>query len=78
MVSALPFGPDTPAYVYAAGILLALALLLLVRAVVNKFPGKKPPIFEEIPLIGGLVGFMQSPVGLARRGYDALGEARVT
>ena len=76
MTSALPFGPAVPAYVWLAVIVLVLALLVLIRAVQNKFPGKKPPVFEEIPFIGGIMGFVQSPISLARRGYDALGEVR--
>jgi hypothetical protein len=74
MVSALSFGPDVPAYVWAAGIVLALTLLILARSVSNRFHGARPPVFEEIPFLGGIWGFINSPIGLARRGYDALGE----
>jgi hypothetical protein len=75
MVSALSCGP-VPAYVYVFWIMLGLAVVVLIRAVLNKFPGKRPPIFEEIPFLGGIIGFVQSPIDLGRRGYDALGEVR--
>lgn len=63
-----------PVHVWAAGALVVIAVVVLLRALVNKLPSKRPPIFEEVPFIGGLLGFIDSPIKLARRGYDALGE----
>jgi hypothetical protein len=77
MSSALPFGPNIPASVYAAGLFLFMALAVLVRAISNRFPGQRPPIYEEIPFIGGILGFSKSPVQLAQRGYRSLGEVSV-
>jgi hypothetical protein len=66
-----------PWYVYIAGVALLLSLAVLLRAILNKFPGNRPPIYEEIPFIGGLVGFIKSPIELASRGYRAVGEVLV-
>lgn len=63
-----------PWYAYLAGFGLVVALVVLVRAVLHKFPGNRPPVYEEIPFIGGLVGFIRSPIQLATRGYKAVGE----
>lgn len=67
---------DKPWYVYCSFAALAAAAIVLVRAILNRLPGKKPPIFEEIPFIGGLVGFIKSPIELGKRGHDAVGEVR--
>ena len=61
---------------WAAGLLLAAAAVVLLRALLHRLPSNRPPIFEEIPFIGGILGFIDSPIKLARRGYDALGEVR--
>lgn len=67
---------EKPWYVYCSFAALAIAAMVLVRAISNRLPGKRPPIFEEIPFIGGLVGFIKSPIELGMRGYDAVGEVR--
>ena len=74
MTSAIHAGPDVPPYVYLLGLAFALTLVIFLRAVSNKWTGKRPPIFEEIPFVGGIIGFVQSPIALARRGFEALGE----
>jgi myosin-crossreactive antigen len=76
MVASSPFVPDMPFHIWTAGIVLLVAALALIRAISNRFQGTKPPIFEEFPFIGGLMGFIKSPVDLARRGYIAMGEVR--
>lgn len=76
MGSALSAAPDVPLHVYLLGIAFVLAAAILLRAVLNKWTGRKPPIFEEIPFVGGIAGFIKSPIALAQRGYDALGEVR--
>jgi sterol 14alpha-demethylase len=63
-----------PWYAYLAGLGLMLSLAVLLRAVLHKFPGSRPPVYEEIPFIGGLIGFIRSPIELATRGYKAVGE----
>ena len=63
-----------PWYTYLAGFLLLIALAVLLRAALHKFPGNRPPIYEEIPFVGGIVGFIRSPIQLATRGYKAVGE----
>jgi hypothetical protein len=73
----LGLGEEAPAYVSVAAVLFAVALLFLHRVIANACPGKRPPIFEEIPFIGGLIGFLKGPIDLARRGYDACGEVRM-
>lgn len=63
-----------PWYAYVAGFVLVLSLAVLLRAVLHKFPGQRPPVYEEMPFVGGLVGFIRSPIQLATRGYNAVGE----
>jgi hypothetical protein len=63
-----------PWYVYLAGVGLLISLIVLLRAVLHKFPGNRPPVYEEIPFIGGVIGFIRSPIQLATRGYKAVGE----
>lgn len=67
---------DKPWYVYFSFVALGLAMIIFARAVSNKFPGKQPPIFEEIPFIGGIMGFVKNPIDLGKRGYSAVGEVR--
>ena len=43
----------------AAGILLLLAGLVLIRLVSNALPGKLPPVFEGLPYVGGILKFAQ-------------------
>jgi sterol 14alpha-demethylase len=63
-----------PWYAFLAGLGLLFSLAVLLRAVLHKFPGNRPPVYEEIPFIGGLIGFVRSPIELATRGYKAVGE----
>ena len=72
----LGLGEDVPIYVNLAAIVLGFALIVLYRSISNAFTGKRPPIFEEFPFIGGFMGFVKDPVDLARRGYEACGEVR--
>ena len=65
---------EKPCYVYCSVAALAVAVMIFARAVANKFPGRKPPVFEEIPFIGGLLGFISSPIELGKRGHQAVGE----
>lgn len=71
---ALGLGTNPPVYVTAAAVLLFITLVLVARMVVNAFPGNKPPILESIPFIGGLLGFLDSPLKLARHGFEKYGE----
>ncbi len=43
----------------AAGTLLLLAGLVLIRLVSNALPGKLPPVFEGLPYVGGILKFAQ-------------------
>ena len=49
-------GPPSPAVVGLAMLAVAAALLIT-RVLSNAFPGRKPPIVEGVPFVGGLLKF---------------------
>lgn len=49
-------GPPSVAVVGVA-VLAVAAVLLITRALSSAFPGRKPPIVEGVPYIGGLFKF---------------------
>eukprot|EP00877_Chromochloris_zofingiensis_P002450 jgi/Chrzof1/12205/Cz06g25080.t1 len=53
---------------------LAVVSLLLGRVLQNQFSGSRPPVFEGIPFIGGLLKFIGGPMRLMETGYATYGE----
>lgn len=52
----------------------AFVALAVIRILANAFHGNKPPIFEGIPFVGGLMKFAGGPWKLMHTGYEQLGE----
>ena len=52
---------------------LFLAAVAL-RIVARSLPSSTPPIFEGLPFIGGIVGFLTGPLNLLHNGYTKRGE----
>ncbi|KAL3157764.1 hypothetical protein ABBQ32_012190 [Trebouxia sp. C0010 RCD-2024] len=46
----------------------------ILRLITNCLPSQRPPVFEGIPFIGGLLKFVQGPNKLLDRGYKKHGE----
>nr|QKY15112.1 sterol 14 desaturase (STE14) [Polytomella parva] len=44
------------------------------RIIYNNLPSKRPPIFEGIPYVGGLIKFASGPWNLVQDGYKNFGE----
>ncbi|GMH35789.1 hypothetical protein BSKO_03657 [Bryopsis sp. KO-2023] len=59
---------------WAAGAFVGFLSLLLARLSCYVFPGKSPPIFEGIPLIGGMLKFLGGPIKLIQEGYEKCGD----
>lgn len=62
------------ALVVIALAIAAVALLVLTRVASNRMPGRRPPVFEDVPFVGGLLGFLKGPIGVAEEGYRRFGE----
>ncbi|GLI64117.1 hypothetical protein VaNZ11_007292 [Volvox africanus] len=62
-----------PQLVLGASTVLLLALVVG-RLLFNKFPGKRPPVYEGIPYVGGLIKFSKGPWKLLHDGYAKFGE----
>ncbi|CAD7702260.1 unnamed protein product [Ostreobium quekettii] len=75
MASLLDFeGASVPAgALWLAATVVALLSLAVARLAFNALPSKRPPIFEGIPFIGGLLKFL-APLPLLQQGYAKFGE----
>lgn len=71
--SALDLMPSSPVALLATAA-AAVVALVMIRIMANTFHGSKPPIFEGIPFIGGLMKFAGGPWKLMHTGYEQLGE----
>ncbi|KXZ44315.1 hypothetical protein GPECTOR_69g408 [Gonium pectorale] len=72
-LSALVANYSTAQLALASGAVLFLALMVG-RLLFNNLPGKRPPVFEGIPYIGGLIKFAKGPWNLLEEGYAKHGE----
>lgn len=66
--------PISVAQFLPAAALILAASLIVGRVLLNAFPGKRPPVFEGIPFIGGLLKFSKGPYKLMEAGYAKHGE----
>eukprot|EP01023_Acetabularia_acetabulum_P044970 TRINITY_DN4543_c2_g2_i4.p1 TRINITY_DN4543_c2_g2~~TRINITY_DN4543_c2_g2_i4.p1 ORF type:complete len:487 (-),score=100.37 TRINITY_DN4543_c2_g2_i4:612-2072(-) len=55
-------------------VVLGALFLIVLRYVQNTLVGKRPPIFEDIPYIGGMLQFAKGPLPLFTEGYARFGE----
>lgn len=62
------------AYLFAAGMGLIAATMLVLRVFANALRGKAPPVDEGIPFVGGLIKFSKGPIELISEGYAKHGE----
>lgn len=65
---------SSPVTVVATSVLTLLATLVFLRLISNTFTGRKPPVSEGIPLIGGLLKFSRGPWELMHEIYAKHGE----
>ncbi|GFR40145.1 hypothetical protein Agub_g701 [Astrephomene gubernaculifera] len=57
-----------------AGSAVLFLTLVVGRLLFNGIPGKRPPVFEGIPYVGGLLKFAKGPWKLLHEGYAKYGE----
>lgn len=50
-------------------------MLIMLRMIRRVLPSKLPPVFEGVPLIGGIIKFAKGPMTLLKDGFDTCGEA---
>jgi sterol 14-demethylase len=65
---------SAPFTLVATSVLTLLATLVFLRLISNTFTGRKPPVSEGIPLIGGLLKFSRGPWELMQEIYAKHGE----
>eukprot|EP00878_Enallax_costatus_P004843 GHUV01005097.1.p1 GENE.GHUV01005097.1~~GHUV01005097.1.p1 ORF type:complete len:497 (+),score=160.86 GHUV01005097.1:332-1822(+) len=74
-VLALSSGAFNPFQLAALLGVVTLASLFVARIVSSTFPGSKPPVFEGVPFVGGLMKFAGGPWKLMQDGYSKFGDA---
>jgi sterol 14-demethylase len=61
------------AFVLASGIVIFLSVLVLLSLMTRR-NGKAPPTLRTIPVIGGVLKFMEGPLKLVKEGYEKHGD----